>query len=56
MIWSLIAHMAHSRDVRMRHLRELWLRQISMLDGEGGVALTAFRIRVTYVNIIQVSI
>lgn len=55
MLWSLIAQLTKSDDLRVKHLRSLWIRQVRILDSEGGLALTAFKIRITYVNIIQVS-
>lgn len=40
--------------MQIRHLRLLWLKQLIAISEEEGVAIRLFRIRVTYVNIIQV--
>lgn len=55
LLWSLMAQLSSSKDTRLLHLRVLWLKQVKALDSEGGVVLCAFNVRVTYVNIIQVS-
>lgn len=56
LIWSLVARMARSNDLRTQHLRQLWIKQVQLLDIEGGLTLTGFGIRITYVNCIQVSV
>lgn len=40
----------------MRHLRVLWFKQVLALDSDGGLALSAFSIRITYVNALQLAI
>jgi len=55
LLWTLIAQTSDSREPRLGHLRLLWLKQARILDSEGGIAMGAFGLRVTYVNVIQVS-
>lgn len=40
----------------MIHFRNLWVKQIEMLDHQGGLALKAMGMRITYVNVLQVRI
>lgn len=54
-IWTLVASMTDCDDLDLRHLRLLLTRQARIMDSEGGIALSAFGIRMTYVNVIQVS-
>lgn len=42
-------------DQRIGHLRAIWLKQMRMVSNEGGIVLRIFYIRVTYVNVLQVS-
>lgn len=56
LFWTLIAQLNNSREERLVHLRSLWLTQTKQLDETGGLALSAYHFRVTYVNIIQVMI
>lgn len=37
------------------HIKLLWLKQLRMISSEGGIVLRTFHIRVTYVNVMQVS-
>lgn len=58
-MWSVIAQLVSSGEdnLRAQHTRLLWTKQIAMLDLEGdGIALKAYKIRITYVNLIQVSL
>lgn len=52
-IWSLLAIMADQECARMRHMRQLWHRQMVGIDMEGGLALKAFHVRITHLRIIQ---
>lgn len=42
-------------DHRLGHLRLIWLKQMRMVSNEGGIVLRIFHLRVTYVNVLQVS-
>jgi hypothetical protein len=55
-LWSIIARMTHSSDMRIKHLRFLWFKQVQKLDDKGGLALSAFSIRITHINILQLAI
>jgi len=54
LLWTLIAQTSDSREPRLGHLRLLWLKQARILDSEGGIAMGAFGLRITYVYLIQV--
>lgn len=52
--WSLVAITVEFKDKRVSHLRSLWIKQLEMIDSNGGLALKMFsRINVTYVQIIE---
>lgn len=52
----MIAQLAQSDKPREQHIQLLWTKQMKIIHTEGeGIALTAYRIRITYVNLIQVS-
>lgn len=55
-LWSLIARVGDCPDLRMRHLRMLWIKQARSAEMEGGYAFRAFNMRITYVNIIQLMV
>lgn len=57
-LWTLIALLIDKDpdDNRVRHLRYLWLKQLIQISEEGGIALKVYRMRVTYVNVLQVRI
>ena len=55
LMWSLIALLTGLQNTRARHLRLLLQKQACSFASENGLALTAYGIRITYVNIIQVS-
>lgn len=56
LLWSLIAKLTLSKSVRVHHMRSLWLKQVLILDNQGGLALTALGLSITYVYIIQLVI
>lgn len=51
--WSLIALNAHSEDVRVKHLVDLWNRQIGIMSEDGGLALKISDLNITYGAIIH---
>lgn len=55
-IWNLLEVTCNCTDVRQRHLHSLWLKQVQALDMDGGLALKAFNVRITYVRIIKLVI
>jgi hypothetical protein len=55
-IWSIIAKMVHSSDLRVMHMRALWLKQAWSLNEQGGLALSALWMRITYINILQLAL
>lgn len=56
MFWDLISQTCNQTEERMIHLRARWLKQLQIIDNEGGLALKAFNMRISYVGIIQVLI
>ena len=55
LLWTLVAELAHSREVRINHMRSLFMKQAHSIDRQGGIALNALNFKVTYVNVAQVS-
>lgn len=53
LLWTLVAQLTDSKDIEIQHVRLLFLKQIRVLDSEGGIALKTYMFRITYVNIIQ---
>lgn len=55
-IWSFIAALHEYDDIEMNHIRSLWVKQMHVLESDGGLIIKSFRMRVTYLNIIQLVI
>lgn len=53
-IWRLIATTTHIRNLRIKHLRHLWLKQAVSLCQSNGITASVFNIQITYSNVIQV--
>lgn len=56
LMWRLIASQAHFKDIRLRHLRLLLIRQTVLLCNDDGLSLKAFNSPVTYAFIIKIII
>lgn len=55
-IWNLIASTYSFRDLRIRHLRSLWIKHALVLTDESGMTLKAFHVSITYETMIQLSL
>lgn len=51
----MIARMTLKNHPRVKHLRSLWIKQVTWLDDQGVLVLGPRRLRVNYINLIQVS-
>lgn len=56
LMWQLIAASSDFTDIRVKHMRHLFIKQIAVLSQEGGMPLKAFGIKVTYAHIIEATI
>lgn len=54
MVWELIAQLMLTEEAEKDHLRILYLKQLQMIDYDGGIKLKAFGIPITHVKIIQI--
>lgn len=55
-IWQLISSTTHSRNLKVKHLRSLWLKQVVQISRSDGITAIAFGVPVTYSSVIQVVI
>lgn len=55
LLFKLIATTTDMNIMELEHLRLLTMRLAETLDETGGISFSAFGIKITYVNIIQVS-
>lgn len=53
MMWRLIAATSCFTDIRIRHTRHLWIKQVLVLNYEGTMKVTAFGLPVTYTSLIE---
>lgn len=53
LVWTLISQLADSNDIKIQHIRSLLLRQIELLDLDGGMVLKSSILRLTYIDIIH---
>lgn len=56
LLWTLVALISHSSHPKMGHLKMLLFKLIEIINSDAGLTLRAFHIKVSYVNIIQVSV
>lgn len=52
-MWQMIAATGILRDLRVRHIRPQWIKQVLVLSREGTLKVTNFGIPVTYASLIE---
>lgn len=53
---SFMAHADHYDNLQLAHMRQLMLKFIKAVDSDGGINLHVYGFKITYVNVIKVSL
>lgn len=56
MMWQLVAITSDFEDIRVKHIRSLFVRQVAVLSQDRGLTMKAFGVSVTYARSIEVTI